>query len=211
MSESQKANWDKIYSGRGTNKGPSKPSEFAKKAAGLFPPNSTILELGCGTRSDSVYFTGLGHLAVATDFLDSVIETNKKSVRIPNLQYKVMDLTQPFPYKDSDFDVVYARLSLHYFDDPTTKQVFGEIRRVLKPGGLLAFMCKSTKDPLYGVGDPFGKDIFVSKGHIRHFFSNEYVLKLLAGKFEVESVDKSGEDFYGHPSSFIEVTARKTG
>lgn len=210
MSESQKANWDKIYSGRSTNNSPSEPSEFAKKAAKLFPANSRILELGCGTRSDSVYFANVGHLATATDFLDLVIETNKKSAHAPNLQYKVMDLSQPFPYKDSEFDVVYARLSLHYFDNQGTVKIFGEIQRVLKPGGIFAFMCKSTKDPLYGIGDSLGKDIFLNKGHIRHFFSNEYVLKLLAGKFDVESVDKTGEDFYGHPSSFIEVIARKT-
>lgn len=70
-------------------------------------------------------------------------------------------------------------------------------------------MCKSINDPLYGKGEEIEKNIFIFEGHLRHFFSENYSRELLDKNFKVSSLIKGGEDFYGHPSSFIEAIARK--
>jgi ubiquinone/menaquinone biosynthesis C-methylase UbiE len=60
-----------------------------------------------------------------------------------------LDVSQPLPFPDSSFDVVFAELLLHYFPDTIMQQIMTEISRVLKPGGILACMMNSTKDPEY--------------------------------------------------------------
>ena len=40
------------------------------------------------------------------------------------------------PFEDNSFDVVFANLSIHYFDCNTTMQLSDEIWRILKSGGL---------------------------------------------------------------------------
>jgi SAM-dependent methyltransferase len=105
---------------------------------------------------------------------------------------------------EASFDVVYARLSLHYFDDAATRRVFQHIARVLRPAGLLAFMCKSTDDPLYGNGVALEPHVFES-AHRRHFFSEAYVHSLLTGRWQEPQITSRSGDLYGSPSSWIEV------
>ena len=111
-------------------------------------------------------------------------------------------------FRDSEFDGVYARLSLHYFTDDVTKSIFREICRVLKPNGYLCFICKSTNDPLYGKGTEIEKDMFENNGHIRHFFSEDYAKSLLVNDFTIEKLESGDEKFYGKDSAFVKVIAK---
>jgi SAM-dependent methyltransferase len=44
------------------------PTAFAKHVAGILPPSSTLLELGCGLGGDAQYLADLGHHVLAVDF-----------------------------------------------------------------------------------------------------------------------------------------------
>jgi ubiquinone/menaquinone biosynthesis C-methylase UbiE len=117
-----------------------------------------------------------------------------------------LDVAQPLPVGDADFDGVYARLSLHYFSDEATKAVFREIARVLTKGGLLAFMCKSVDDPLYGKGRRIAEHIFESH-HIRHFFSAAYARECMAPYFEVIKLENVRGELYGEDSAYVKAIA----
>lgn len=183
---------------------------FAKEVGNKLPAGSAILELGCGKGNDSIYFAELGHHITATDFSDVAIRQNKKRWTHPNLTFKIQDISQPFALDDASFDVVYARLSLHYFTDEITKKIFREISRVLKPGGMLYFMCKSTADRIYGQGDKIENDMYEFEGYVIHFFSQEYALKLLSESgLNPEHTETGEAKFYGRRSAFIKVTAKK--
>ena len=43
-----------------------------------------------------------------------------------------LDLTEKLPFKDESISIIIADLSLHYFNDVTTKNITKEIKRVLK-------------------------------------------------------------------------------
>lgn len=206
----QKDHWNKLHGKRTLDDFSTEPTEFAGKVARLFQKTSQILELGCGLGNDAVYFAKLGHNVLATDFSDVIIRKDKQTYKdVSSLRFKLVDSSKPLPFKDQKFDVIYARLSLHYFNEQTTRKVFKEISRILKNGGLLCFICKSVNDPLYGQGEEIEKDTFLFENHIRHFFSEEYTKKLLKENYQVKNLLKGGEDFYGHPSAFIEVIAKK--
>jgi ubiquinone/menaquinone biosynthesis C-methylase UbiE len=184
-------------------------TEFAKEVLEIINPSSRILELGCGVGNDSIGFANAGHTVVATDFSEVAIAKNTKRWKnSPNLTFQVIDINQPLEFQANNFDVVYARLSLHYFSDIDTKKIFQEIHRVLKPKGYLCFICKSVKDPLNGKGEEIEKDMFELDGHVRHFFSEEYAKSLLRNGFTIERLESGAEKFYGSDSAYVKAFAR---
>jgi malonyl-CoA O-methyltransferase len=70
------------------------------------------------------------------------------------------------PFRDASFDLIYSSLMLQWCDDLDT--AFGEIARVLKPGGLLLF---STFGPgtLAELREAWGQS-GDSDNHVNHFF-----------------------------------------
>ncbi len=206
----QLAHWNNAHAEQLLHKHSTKKTTYAEEVNDQIPASSTILELGCGEGNDSIYFAEQGHTVSATDFSDVAIEQNNKRWIHPNLTFKVQDTGQPFQFDDASFDIVYARLSLHYFTDETTRSIFREIARVLRPGGILCFMCKSTDDHIYGQGEKIEEDMYERDGHVRHFFSKKYVLELLAeANLNEETIHTGEEMIYDRQSAFIKVVAKK--
>lgn len=205
----QKTHWDQLHEEGKADHYSEHPTDFAEEIIQLVPERLSILELGCGAGNDSNFFAEKGHKVLATDFSDIAIDKNRKRYAHKNLQFEVLDISKPLGFLDNTFDLVYARLSLHYFTDTTTKRIFKEINRVLKPNGFLCFICKSVKDPLYGKGREIEHDMFDDNGHIRHFFSEGYARECLDGYFKIDLLDSGEKVFYGRPSSYIKVIARK--
>ncbi len=186
------------------------PAPFAVAVEAQFPRQAEVLELGCGVGGDASFFASQGHHVIATDFSETVLDQDRQLNDKNNLEFSLVDITAPLPYDDQSQDVVYAHLSLHYYDNETTVRVFAEIARVLKIGGLLCFACKTVNDPEYGDGQEIEPNYFVSsKGHIRHFFTQEYAEKLVSLAFEVRSVDELTEHYKDKSASFLQCVAVK--
>jgi len=175
-----------------------KPSMFAKWVLQFFPKEGKILELGAGQGRDTRFFASHGYGVVSTDFSNTALGYNRK--KLPDkLKKKIniqqLDLSKPFPFEDNSFDAVYSHLSVHYFDDEVTNQIFSEIYRVLRPGGMVAILVNSINDPEYGMGKKLGKDFFeLSPGDVKHFFSLEY-MKAKTENFETIVLDNKGETY----------------
>lgn len=189
--------WSKKQEGYKSADWSSKPSLFAEFSFKYFPENGLVLELGAGVGQDSVFFAknGLnvtstdktvGHLCATVDRLD----THTKQL----INVQKLDLTEPFAIEDSSFDVVYAHLSLHYFDKATTQKIFTEIHRVLKPNGILAFFTNSVNDPEYDTGAQIEKDYFSTGGDTKRYFSVDTALGF-ASSFEPMIADAQGETY----------------
>jgi ubiquinone/menaquinone biosynthesis C-methylase UbiE len=201
--------WDEYHTAGNIKKHSEKPTDFLLEVLEFIQPNSHILDLGCGVGNDSVGFAKEGHNIIGTDFSSVVIQDNSKEYKdISNLSFRVVDLSIPLEFKENSFDLVYARLSLHYFSDEVTRNIFNEIHRVLKPGGYICFMCKSVDDSIYGEGTEIEKDMFERKGHVRHFFSEEYVKSCLDNKFEIEIMKSEQKKLYDRQSGYVKVIAK---
>lgn len=186
------------------------PDALAREAEKLFPRGAKILELGCGVGRDSRFFAHQGHQVLATDFSETVLDQNRQMAHGSNPEWKFLDVTKPFDYASGTFDVVYACLTLHYFDHKTTTAIYKEIARVLKPAGLLCFSCKSTKDVDHANGVEVEPGLFVSeKGHARHFFTKQYAQQRVSQDFEVVKLYEIDQQYGSKHSSFIRCIARK--
>lgn len=116
----------------------------------------------------------------------------------------------PMPFHDEQFDIVYARLSLHYFTNAQTKQIFQQLHRILKPGGCIYFMCKSNHDVTHDKGEVIEKDVRIFEGHLRHFFSLEYTQECLKDLFTINTLEERTDELYGQKNSaFIECCATR--
>jgi len=206
----QLTHWNHAHAAGWLNQHSETQTGFAEEVQAAIPAGATILELGCGEGNDSYFFAAQGHKIMATDFSDIVIEQNKTRWQDDRLTFAEQDISQPLEYADESFDVVYARLSLHYFKAEATQQIFREIARVLKVGGLLCFMCKSTEDGIYGKGTEIENDMYELDGHVRHFFSEPFTQQLLsAAGLQAKKVETGKEQIYDRTSAFIKVFAAK--
>ncbi|NTV24555.1 MAG: class I SAM-dependent methyltransferase, partial [Nanoarchaeota archaeon] len=153
--------------------------------------HATLLDLGCGDGRDSIYFAGKGLKVTAVDFSESGIARLKERISLSgmdNIQAIQKDIRK-IRLKDNSFDIIYAHLSLHYFDDETTARLFGMIYRILNHRGQLFVKCKSTDDALYGKGENVGKEMYL-KGHLRHFFTKRYMEEKLE-RFRILRIRKT--------------------
>ena len=98
------------------------------------------------------------------------------------------DMALPFPFVDDAFDAVMSNVALHMFDDQTTRRIVGEMRRVVRPSGLLLLHVNSTEDMPYRsqrlgrlrVQELEPNFYREANGQTIHFFSEDYCRDVLA-------------------------------
>lgn len=93
-----------------------------------------VLELACGTGQLSYPLSGRVRLWEATDFSLAMIAEAKKKNSSSRLHFSVQNATA-LPYAPESFDAVVIANALHIM--PAPDKALAEIRRVLKPEGLL--------------------------------------------------------------------------
>ncbi len=180
-------------------------SAFAKEVEPMLPRAARVLELGCGAGDDAAYFAEQGHRVLALDLSEPLVEmASQRFADVDSLQFRRADITRRLETGGESCDAVYARLSVHYFDDATTTRVLGEVFWVLRPGGRFFFLCRSDEDPLYGKGRQIDHDMYELDGEVRRFFSTDYCLDLMEDTGFVNIELKTGADrFYGVPSAYV--------
>ena len=200
--KSDAARWQNAWK----DKSDRSPNPFAKIVWNLLKNKNvkTLLDIGCGDGRDAVFFATQGLTVTAIDFSESGIAV-LRSLN-PQIIAKVVDL-RDMHFPDASFDVIYAHLSLHYFDNSVTEKIISNIHRMLKGGGYFALKCKSVHDPLYGQGEKVGEDLFRLE-HTRHFFSLPYTKELLR-QFRVLSLQEGTDSYDGKTSCFVEAIAEK--
>lgn len=213
----QKERWKELYEKK--NRYGTEPCHFAVTALGWMKKikGSKILDLAGGEGKDSIFFAKNGYEVFCLDFSERAIKSCEENIIKNNVQKLVhpilYDISKPLKFDDETFDGVFAHLAVHYFDDKSTTRIFAEIKRVLKVGGFLFVRVKSTDDPLYGKGKKVDEDMF-ELGHIRHFFSKDYLIKKSKG-FKILSIKQMiNESDYAKKSvskksAFWELVAEK--
>jgi SAM-dependent methyltransferase len=174
-----------------------KPSLFALDAVKYFPSNGTVLELGAGQGQDSRYFAEQGYAVISTDSAGSALELSKQKLPAKlkdKVTFQHVDLFEELPFDNEKFDVVYAHLSLHYFDHEHTTRIFAEIKRILKPGGVFAFFANSINDPEYKTGKQLGDDFFQIGDMTKRYFSITSA-RNYGQWFDINLLDDLGETY----------------
>lgn len=189
--------WNKLHQQYSTQDWIEKPNIFAEEALVHFPKKGYVLCLGDGQGQDGRFFASMGYKVLSTDISDEALKINLLKISeqgLTNISTEKLDLTTDFPYEEATFDVVYAHLSLHYFTEKVTKQIFSEIRRVLKRGGMLAVFVNSINDPEFNTGKKIEQELFEIEGTTKRFFS-KHSMDYFAQDFQVILLDDSGRTY----------------
>lgn len=188
------------------------PSPFSAIAEPYFGRGARIVELGTGVGRDANYFAKLGHLVIATDASEVVIEKNKHHPAHANVQYGVLDVRRAFPFAPASFDAVYSNLALHYFDDDQTREVISKVRNVIKSWGIFALACKSS-DSFKGARSTIDENNILVTDDERalHLFSIPYMLDVLAGQFDIMYIDEVPDVYEGNESTIVRCVALALG
>ena len=110
--------------------------DLRKEAIAALPPNGRILELGAGTGLNFPFYGAeLNGVAVepSTGMLRFAIHKAK-----PAALMLVQGCGESLPFASDTFDALLATLVLCSVQSP--EDVFGEIRRVVRPGGTISLL-----------------------------------------------------------------------
>lgn len=108
---------------------------FYESVLPLLKPGSKILDFGCGTGRDSLFFMGKGFDVVAYDGSGAMCEIAKKSgiKKVINRTFLELD-------SNDEFDLVWAYASLLHSATQDLSNIFNKVYKVLKPDGKF-FIC----------------------------------------------------------------------
>jgi phosphatidylethanolamine/phosphatidyl-N-methylethanolamine N-methyltransferase len=102
-------------------------------------PNESVLEVGIGTGLNLPLYPAscrLTGIDLSSDMLDKAVERAQK-LAMPNVTLKVMDATS-MDFAENEFDKAVATYTISAVPDPVG--VLREMRRVVKPGGVLVIL-----------------------------------------------------------------------
>jgi SAM-dependent methyltransferase len=92
------------------------------------------------------------------------------------------DVREPLPFTEESFDACYAHmLFCMALTTPELERLAAEVRRVLRPGGLVVYTVRTTGDAHHGAGIARGDNMYEVGGFIVHFFSRALVERLAVG------------------------------
>ena len=109
-------------------------SEMYRLMSGALTKEMKVLEIATGTGLIAVNIADSVQSITATDFSPKMIESAMKKRAPDNVRFTVEDATA-LSFSDQTFDAVIISNALHIMPDP--ELVLKNIRRVLKPNGLL--------------------------------------------------------------------------
>lgn len=118
-------------------------------------PGMAVLDLASGHGEPAIALARAvgptGHVT-ATDLgpaLLSLAEERARREALANMSFRIAD-AHALPFPDGAFDRVTSRLGVMYFVE--LQRALSEVRRVLKPGGLVAFLAWGTfAQPLFDI------------------------------------------------------------
>lgn len=155
-------------------------SDLCARIGARLTKDMTVLELGCGSGQMTLPLCGNTALWEATDPLEALIEKDRKIPHSDRLRFSTMD-PACLSFEHSVFDAVIAVNALLWLPQPD--MALREIRRVLRPGGILFA-------PAYMLGGRRPKRLARRRigrsGLCREWTASEYIDRIACYGFFVE-------------------------
>jgi SAM-dependent methyltransferase len=175
-----------------------------------------ILDFGCGCGRVLRHWTNMNGIALhGTDQNELLVAECRRSVGFADVQAN--SLEKPLNYEDESFDLVYAISVFTHLSANLQEFWRNELRRVLKPGGLLLFTTHGARY-LWRLNRPeqhafregnvvVQRPEFPGKNLCIAYHPERYVREKLARGFEI--LEFAPESAKGNPNQDIYLMARR--
>jgi demethylmenaquinone methyltransferase/2-methoxy-6-polyprenyl-1,4-benzoquinol methylase len=100
-------------------------------------PTTKILDLCCGSGQATEILVESSQNVVGLDASPRSIQRAKQNV--PQAEY-VEAFAEQMPFTDNQFDLVHTSAAMHEMNPSQLRQIFAEVYRVLKPGGIFTLV-----------------------------------------------------------------------
>jgi tellurite methyltransferase len=167
------------------------------------------LDLGCGVGRHALLFARLGFEVSAVDLAEAGLAEVRRNAKAEGLEIdaRVAPMTE-LPFADGEFDYVLSFNVLYHGDPEIVRDAIGEIRRVLRRGGIFQGTMLSKRNAGFGLGTEVAPDTFVrdageamddsDKVH-PHFYCDAAGLVALYDGFELLSLR---DELHKNPGSW---------
>jgi SAM-dependent methyltransferase len=143
--------------------------------------SGSVLDAGCGTGENALFFAERGHQVTGIDFVEKPIAEAKRKAQERSLQatFLVMDALRLDDLPEV-FDSVVDCGLFHVFSDEDRVRYVAGLARVVKPCGRVFLLCFSDKEP------PGDGPRRVSQQELRDAFADGWEVESIAeARFEV--------------------------
>jgi 2-polyprenyl-3-methyl-5-hydroxy-6-metoxy-1,4-benzoquinol methylase len=119
--------------------------KFAEEAGRL---SGSIVDVGCGTGENALFFAPKGHAVTGIDFLEAPIAAarQKATERRIKATFRVGDALK-LEASSEQFDNAIDSGLFHVFADEDRARYVRGLAKVVRPGGRVMLMCLSEKTP----------------------------------------------------------------
>jgi cyclopropane fatty-acyl-phospholipid synthase-like methyltransferase len=196
--------FEQAYSGEAPPWEIGKPQKAFVEAADQV--RGSILDAGCGTGENALFFAQRGHTVTGIDFTEAPIQRARRKAeeRGLHVEFLVHDALR-LSELGRRYDSVIDSGLFHVFSDEERVRYVESLASALQPGGTLFLMCFSDKEP--GADGPRR----VSEQEIRDAFSSGWeVLSISETRFEARADVTDIQFSPGGPFAWFCVVRRES-
>jgi len=211
--DEQREHWSATFAAHPEMYG-DEPSEAAVVAADTLAAAgaTTVLELGAGQGRDTLYLARRGFQVHALDYAPEGLGAIEAKAGAAGLADRVRialhDVRQRLPFADDSVDASFSHmLFCMALTTPELDRLVADLRRVVRPAGLVVYTVRTTDDAHYGAGITHGDAMYEHGGFVVHFFDRALIDRLAAGFTLVDITEFTEGEL---PRRLARVTMRRT-
>lgn len=171
-------------------------------------PGDRVLDLGCGAGANMDALLSFGVKISGADYSSNAVAQLEERYAGKLESAECFDMRNAFPYPDNSFDAVIADLSLHYFSWEDTLRIAAQIRRVLRPGGMLIARVHSMRNLNGEESEQIEPGYYMAYGFPRRYFTMEDITSLFEN-WNLLSIMETTANRYGRTKHVIEFTVER--
>lgn len=178
--------WDEYYREHGLEQGIQDESTFAFFCQKKFLKyeQKKILEIGSGNGRDARFFAKNNHNIIAVDQSHNGV-TIYNDAHDNKIHYQENNFVKMEYNKFENIDIVYSRFTLHAIQLEEENIVINKVYNLLNKDGMFMIEVRSTKDPLYGVGEALEDNAYFTDHYRRFIDSSEFIKKVIEIGFKL--------------------------
>ncbi len=159
----------------------------------------SILDVGCGSGRNPLYFSLPGHDVIGLDKNKDAIENIRHIAaqeQLSNIEALVCDLNQPLTIKDKSFDFIYSTVAIQFLNRSSIKPLLTKLQSLTALGGMHFFVFPIKAEP-YNYPESF--TYLPEPNELYHFYQDSgwSILEYKEKPGQLHKLDETGKPKQG--------------